>query len=56
MSFKLFVYYKTGGHELSKTTGNAGARVACGNAHFSSDCFRTLTNYNRLHKAFYERM
>lgn len=21
----------TGGHELSKTTGNAGARVGCGN-------------------------
>lgn len=29
--FYVLFYNETGGHELSKTTGNAGARVACGN-------------------------
>jgi superoxide dismutase, Cu-Zn family len=28
--FKLFLNCKSGGVELSKTTGNAGARLACG--------------------------
>lgn len=33
VSVKLIVMLMlhTGGHELSKTTGNAGARVGCGN-------------------------
>lgn len=33
LSFLLTIYMdsNTGGHELSKTTGNAGARIGCGN-------------------------
>ncbi|KAI5650660.1 hypothetical protein M9H77_36665 [Catharanthus roseus] len=31
-----------GGHELSKSTGNAGGRVACGRCFYVLDCFHDL--------------
>lgn len=47
------INYWTGGHELSKTTGNAGARVGCGNCiSFSPEIFGDIWIFPRIYHDF----